>query len=371
MTKRVYLDNNSTMAMPEEVRNFIIELMSLPLNASSLHEAGRFAKGIIEEARRQVASLVGVGGTSRGAYQLIFTSSGTESNNLLMHNFKDADIFVSAIEHHSILKLKDYIPSVKVIRVTDRGIADLEHLEELLSASKTEKKLVSVMLANNETGILQPLKEVVEIARKAGGYVHTDAMQAAGKIEVNLPELDVDFLSLSAHKFGGPVGAGAMLHRSSHHLLPLLVGGGQERGARSGTENVVAIAGFGKAAELAKRQLEEGRKHMLALQTFLEERVLAKKPKSRIVGYGMDRLPNTTLIVTPADSAERQLIALDLQGICVSAGSACSSGKIGRSHVLEAMGMGEDEVKSAIRVSTSPAGTLQEIELFIDKFSRI
>jgi cysteine desulfurase len=369
--KRVYLDNNSTMEMLPEVQKLMVNLMARPLNPSSLHESGRHAKALIEEARKQVAELVGVDDINRGAYKLIFTSSGTESNNLILQNFREADVFVSSIEHTSLLKLQEYLPNIKVVCVNKDGMLDLDHLEHLLAQSNADKKLVSVMLANNETGIIQPLQKVVEIARKYGAEVHSDAVQALGKIEVNLPELDLDFMTVSAHKFGGPVGAAGLFYKSCHHIVPLMIGGGQERGGRSGTENVLAITGFGKAAEVIKDRVVANEKHLRILQQRLEKGLSIEKLGSRVIGCGVDRLPNTSLIVTPLELAERQLIALDLLGIEVSAGSACSSGKVGRSHVLEAMGLPEDEVGSAIRISTSPNNTVEEIDRFIETFAKV
>jgi cysteine desulfurase len=365
---KVYLDNNSTMQLLPEVLEYMVALMSQPLNPSSLHASGRNAKSYIEQARKDIASLVGVRDVNRGPYNLTFTSSGTEANNLVMHNFKDADIFVSSIEHYSILKFQDYGLNIKLINVKTNGLVDPDHLEWLLSQSMAPKKLVSVMLANNETGIIQPLKEIASVARKYSALVHSDAVQAAGKIPIHLTELDLDFMTLSSHKFGGPIGAGALIYQSKHQLLPLMVGGGQERGVRSGTENVSAIVGFGKAAEIVKARLETNYNHLKSMQKVLEETLLAKNPEIKVIGKELDRLPNTSLIINPGCSSEKQLIALDLQGIEVSSGSACSSGKVSKSHVLEAMNLLESETKSAIRVSTSHFNNMEDINIFLEKF---
>jgi cysteine desulfurase len=361
----IYLDHNATTPVHPEVKKVMIGLMDKAPNPSSVHKNGRAAKAIIENAREQIMNLAHANSTE---YQLIYTSCGTEANNLIINNFKDADVFISGIEHLSIFGFKDYLSSIKVIKVDRNGILDLHDLEDNLKNSKCDKKLVSVMLANNEAGVIQPLDLIVEVAKKYGALVHSDLAQVLGKISVNITELELDFATISAHKFGGPMGAGALIAGLAHHIKPMIIGGGQERGARAGTENLLAIAGFGKAAEVAKEELESRHNKMRDLQEYLENNL----PSGfSVVASAVPRLPNTSLLIAKNMSAQNLLIALDLKGIMVSTGSACSSGKIGKSHVLAAMNYDENEAQSAIRVSVSQYNTKDEIDEFIQACNEI
>jgi cysteine desulfurase len=227
------------------------------------------------------------------------------------------------------------------------------------------------MLANNETGIIQPIKKICDIAHDYGVLVHSDCVQAAGKIEIDLPDLGIDFLSISGHKFGGPMGSAALVAKTSIPLQPQIIGGGQERSLRSGTENVPAIVGFGEAAKLAKNELSERQAHMLKLQTKLEKMLLASDHDIKIVGTDVDRLPNTSLIFNLNKKAELQLIALDLKGVAVSSGSACSSGKTSPSHVLSACGYSDEIIYSALRISVGINTTEQDIDKFIEIYNEI
>lgn len=366
----IYLDHNATTCIHPQVKEIMAHLTEDPLNASSIHTYGRKAKNIIENSRHKIKSLINIKDESRDYdYRVIFTSSGTEANNLVLSNFHDADIFVSAIEHSSILFISTQASNIKIIKVDNKGLVDLEHLNDLLSKSSNNKKLISVMLANNETGIIQPLKEVVTVANKFNAIVHSDIVQALGKIDVDIIDLGIDLATISAHKFGGPLGAGALIAKSKLSIKAQIFGGGQEQGARSGTENVSAIAGVGLAAEIVKGELKNRMKKMQELQIRLEHG-LVKIVK--VIGDDVLRLPNTSLI-TSSNSLDTmtQLIALDLKGFAVSPGSACSSGKFSKSHVLEAMNLSGDEIKSAIRVSTSYTNTNIEIDYFIEAFKQI
>jgi cysteine desulfurase len=364
----IYLDHNATTETHPQVLELISDLMKSPFNASSVHTSGRKAKSIIENARMQIASLLKID-LKNFNYQIIFTSTGTEANNLMLSNFKDADIFISATEHMSIYAHTEYLPNIKTIKVDSNGIIDLEDLTNLLVTSTNDKKLVSVMLANNETGVIQPIEEVVEIATKFSAIVHSDLVQAVGKIDVDIGKLGLDFATISGHKFGGIQGAGALIAKSRHTILPMIIGGGQEKGIRSGSENVPAIAAMGMAATILKRELDERHLKMKSLQERLEQ----KLPNVRIVAKDVLRLPNTSLIINSGRlDAATQLIALDLRGFAVSSGAACSSGKAASdSHVLSAMGIAKSVMRSAIRVSLSYNNNFDEIDSFVKAINEI
>ena len=365
----IYLDHNATTSIDPRVKELIISLMNKGLNPSSTHSVGRFAKNIIETARSQIAVALGVTLSSR-EYNITFTSSGTESNNLIMKNFYDGDIFISAIEHLSIYNHMNYTPNIKVIRVNAQGLVDLEYLEELLSQSNASKKLVSVMMANNESGVIQDIAGIGKITKKYDARFHSDLVQGFGKIPINIKLLGLDFATISGHKIGGGQGGAALISSSNFQLIPIIIGGGQEKLVRSGTENVLAIAGFGLASELRRENISENYVKIKKLQENLEKR-LTKYPNVNIVSNDVARLPNTTLITIPNTDAQVKLIRFDLRNICVSSGSACSSGKISKSHVLTNMGVGEEEAKSSIRVSLSHTNTVSDIEAFIKAFEGI
>ncbi|MCZ6902439.1 MAG: cysteine desulfurase family protein [Rickettsia endosymbiont of Ixodes persulcatus] len=365
----IYLDHNATTVIDLRVKEFIISLMDTELNPSSAHSSGRFAKNIIEIARSQIAMALGITLSSR-EYDITFTSSGTESNNLIMKNFYDGDIFISAIEHLSIYNHIKHAPNIKIIKVDNRGLVDLKHLEELLSQSSTAKKLVSVMIANNESGVIQDIAEISKITKKYEAKFHSDLIQSLGKIPINIKELGLDFATISGHKIGAGQGSSALISNSNFHVTPMIIGGGQEKGVRSGTENVLAIAGLGLAAELVTKDISEKYIKIKSLQETLEKK-LKKYPNVNIISENVSRLPNTSLFTVPGTDAQIKLIGFDLRNICVSSGSACSSGKISKSHVLTNMGVEEEEAKSSIRVSLSHNNTLEDIEAFIKAFEEI
>jgi cysteine desulfurase len=366
----IYLDHNATTYIHPGVVKKMKDLMFWPSNPSSVHAYGRKAKSYLEEARKNIASLVGIAGCFKD-YQIIFTASGTEANNLMLSNFSDGEIFISNVEHPSIFSHYKIAKNVKLIKVNNNGIIDLEDLREKLTVSKSEKKLVSAIMANNETGIIQPIKKITEIVHQYGAKIHSDCVQSAGKIDINLLDLDADFISISAHKFGGPVGAAALIGKMSTPLRAQIIGGGQERGMRAGTENILAIAGFGEAAILAKKGLKERSSRMAELRLKLENGLLASDSSIEIVGKNLDRLPNTSLIINPRYKAETQLIALDLKGVAISSGSACSSGRVSESHVLEAMGYSKEKMASALRISIGWNTEEQEIEKFLEIYNEI
>jgi len=365
----IYLDHNATTVVDPKVKEYITSLMDKELNPSSAHSSGRFAKNIIETARSQIAAALGITVSSR-EYDIIFTSSGTESNNLIMKNFYDGDIFISAIEHLSIYNHINYAPNIKVIRVNTQGLVDLEHLEELLSQSNATKKLVSVMMANNESGVLQDIAKIGKITKKYDARFHSDLVQGFSRISINIKELGLDFATISGHKIGAGQGSSVLISNSNFQVTPIIIGGGQEKGIRSGTENVLAIAGLGLAAELMTKDIAEKYIKIKSLQEILEKK-LEKYLNVNIVSNSVARLPNTTLITIPNTDAQIKLIGFDLRNICVSSGSACSSGKISKSHVLTNMGMSEEEAKSSIRVSLSHTNTVSDIEAFIKAFEEV
>jgi cysteine desulfurase len=349
----VYLDYNASAPVKPAVVAAMTELLGRVGNASSVHGFGRQARRAVEQAREQVASLVGA-----KPAQVIFTASGTEANNLALRGFPERVLLVSAIEHESVLRAA---PDATIIPVGSDGVVDLARLEALLAAA-ARPALVSVMLANNETGIVQPVAELVALAHRHGALVHTDAVQAPGRLKLDMAALGVDLLTVSGHKSGGPQGAAALIARSDPAAL--LVGGGQERGRRAGTENVAALAGFGVAAELAAAELAEA-PSLVRLRDALEAGVRAASNKAVVIGAGQARLPNTSCLALPGIKAETQVMALDLAGVAVSAGSACSSGKVSASHVLAAMGLPRTVAASAIRVSLGWTTGDHDVERFV------
>ncbi|MBW8268679.1 cysteine desulfurase family protein [Caldovatus aquaticus] len=340
-----YLDANATEPLRPAAREAAIAAFDLPGNPSSVHAAGRAARRLLETAREQVAARFG----ARPA-GVVFTAGGTEANALALHGLgAGRRLLVGATEHPSVWAAARAVAGEAVVTVPVRsdGQADLEALAALLARPAAPPALVCLMAANNETGVLHPLAEAAALCRAHGALLHVDAVQAAGRVPVSLAALGADSLALSGHKLGGPKGAGALLLRPGLDPAPLVPGGGQERGRRGGTEPLPAIAGLAAAAAEA---LPERAAALAALRDRLEEGVRALAPEARIVGAAAPRLPNTSCILLPGVPAETQVIALDLTGVRVSAGAACSSGKVARSPVLEAMGLGA-AAGEAIRVS--------------------
>jgi len=359
MPEPIYLDYNATAPVRPEAARAAGDAMTAVGNASSVHRFGRDARRRVEHAREQVAGLVGA-----TPAQVVFTAGGTEANNLALGAHAGRRVLVAAVEHDSVLRT---LPDAEVLPVDADGRVDLDALRGMLAAEPSPA-LISVMLANNETGVIQPVAEIAALAREHGARVHCDAVQAAGKIPVDVGALDVDLLTLSAHKLGGPQGAGALVVTDDRPLMPHMRGGGQERGYRAGTENVPAIAGFGVAAGMALAE----RDHMRTLGDWrarLEAEAAAHAPDVVIHGAGAPRLPNTTCIGLPGVAAETQLMKLDLAGIAVSSGSACSSGKVHDSHVLTAMGAAEPG--TAIRVSMGWNTRAADLDRFLEVWSRL
>ncbi len=354
MERWVYLDHNATVPVKPEVAAVIAEALAECGNPSSVHRFGRRSRRLLEDARDQVAALIGV---SPGA--VIFTSGGSEANALALALASGRPMLLGATEHDSVLKAA---PDAARVPVDSGGLILADALRELL-ASAGAPAFVSIQLANNETGVIQPIPELADIVHAAGGLLHTDAAQAPGRIPVECAALGADLVTLSAHKMGGPQGAGALILLADLSPMPIIRGGGQERGWRAGTENLPGIVGFGRAAELARYDLDRAAP-VRELRDRLERRILRLAPSARVHGSSSPRLPNTSCIGMPGVESEAQVMALDLAGIAVSAGSACSSGKLRRSGVLEAMGVAPADAGSAIRASLGQATTAAEIERF-------
>ncbi len=350
MSGIAYLDHNATSPIRPVAFDSMVEALRAGGNPSSVHKQGRAARARINAARRSVAALVGA-----LPLEVVFTSGGTEANSLALNGTGRKRVLVSVIEHDSVRRA---VPQAEIIPVDANGVVDLAELERML-ASSAEPALVSVMFANNETGVLQPVAEIVRLARAAGALVHCDAVQGAGKVTVDLHGIVVDYLSLSAHKLGGPTGVGALILRNGVPFVTDRRGGGQETNRRAGTENVAGIVGFGVAAA------ESGKGLSSDLRDRLEAALLDIAPDARIFGAGVSRLPNTTCISMPGVQAETQVMALDLAGVAVSAGAACSSGKVTRSAVLAAMGVRDAEAETAVRISCGWNTVSEDIERLI------
>jgi len=365
--KRTYLDYNASAPLRREARAAMLSTLDAVGNPSSVHAEGRVARAIIETAREQVASLV-----NAKPSEVVFVSGATEANNWVLSAGWDA-IALARFEHDSVTSPVAASGATRIdISISRNGVAKLEGVGEALAASAAASKrtLLTLMTANNETGVIQPVAEVAALAREHGACVHTDAVQAPGRIPVDFAALGVDALSLSAHKLGGPHGVGALVVRDGGDLRALIKGGGQERRRRGGTENISGIAGFGAAAEVGEKEQGAAR-HMAKLRDRLEIGLLRTTPTAVIIGKDAPRLANTTYVALPGKLAETLVIKLDLEGIAVSAGAACSSGKVGSSHVLEAMNLGPEMARSAVRVSLGTETKDDNITAFLKAWEKI
>ncbi|HEX2151253.1 MAG TPA: cysteine desulfurase family protein [Stellaceae bacterium] len=362
MTRReTYLDWNATAPLRPEAAAAIGAALAHCGNPSSVHRSGRAARHSIERARKAVASLVNAEPDT-----VVFVSGGTEANHLALLGGGRERVLVSSVEHNSVLQA---IPAAERIPVDRNGIVDLAALEAMLRADP-RPALVSVMLANNETGIVQPAARVAAIAHAHGALFHCDAVQAAGKLPLNAADLGADLISLSAHKFGGPPGIGALVVTGGAEPNAMIRGGGQERGRRAGTENLPGIAGFAAAAEAAIAGLAHYER-VRRLRDGLERAALAAVPEAQIIGAAVPRLPNTAALALPGIASETQVIALDLDGVMVSAGAACSSGKVGPSHVLQAMGLPPGIAGATIRISLGWTTAETDIDHFLEAWTAL
>lgn len=356
MTQPIYLDYNATAKVRPEAIRTLAETLAEVGNASSVHAPGRRARALVEGARGDIAALVGA-----SPDQLVFTSGGTEANNQVMRDADPARCFVSATEHPAIL---DACPGARRLAVGADGIIDLAAMDEELAGAEGPQ-WVAVMLANNETGVVQPVAEAAEIAHRHGARLHCDAVQAVGKIPVDFDALGADTMAMTAHKFGGPQGIGALAVRDRDAVDCLMRGGGQERGMRGGTESVAQIAAFGATARIAAENLD-GYAALAGMRDRMEARLAQTTPGFRVFGGAAPRLPNTSKVMMPGVSSETQVMSFDLAGIAVSAGSACSAGRVEPPYVLTAMGVADEDALCALRISLGWDTSEGDIERFIE-----
>ena len=370
----IYLDHAATTPVRPEVVEAMLPYFSESYgNASSVHVFGQKARKALEDARERVAACIGA-----APKEILFTSGGTESDNLAVKGVafagkkKGAHLIASRIEHHAILNCCKYLEKegfeVSYLPVDRTGIVDLAAVEE---AIRPDTALVSVMLANNETGVIEPLREIADIASRKGVPVHTDAVQAVGKIPVNVDELGVDLLSISAHKIYGPKGVGALYVRKGTRIAPLQHGGHHEHNRRAGTENVAGIVGLARAMELAQQELPQAARRLGALRNRLESRILQTIECTYLNGHPEKRLPNIANISVEFVEGESLLLSLDMRGIAVSTGSACTSGTLEPSHVLQAMGVDPALAQGSLRFSLGRQNTEEEMEAVVSALTEI
>jgi cysteine desulfurase len=362
----IYLDYNATAPLH---KNVIKKIQNLKFeefgNPSSVHKIGRNSKKIVEEVRRNILSIL-----KAKNYDLIFTSGATESNNLAIKGFikknNIKNIFSLQTEHSSVIDVvKNLDIEKKFFNINHNGTVNLKEIEEVLS-KQTNSFLVSIMFANNESGIINPIYEISKIVRKYKGIMHCDGVQSLGKIEIDLDSLDVDLFAISSHKIGGPTGIGALLINTRNNIFPEIIGGGQEKNLRSGTENFLGIVGFGEAINEVNNLTKICNSEIKNNRDLLETKLKKLSNEIKIFGEDTDRLANTCYFAYPSMTSENQVIALDQHGICVSSGAACSSGKVEPSHVLKAMQVDEKYIHSAIRVSLGWDSTKEQIETFLN-----
>jgi cysteine desulfurase len=364
--RRVYLDNNATTPVLPEVfeamRPYFAEHFG---NASSIHHHGQETRAAVERARESVAALLGC-----RASEVVFTSGGTEGDNLAISGLTRAGdhVISSTIEHHAVLNSCKHLEAmgceVTYVPVDGRGLIDPDDVRRAL---RPQTELITIMMANNETGVLQPIEEIGEIAAEADVYFHTDAVQAAGKVPIEVNRLGCDLLSISGHKLHAPQGVGAIYVRKGTILQPMFYGGSHERSRRAGTENVPGIIGLGKAVELAREALERGDiTRMSAMRDHIERTILGGVEATGVNGEGAPRVPNTTNIHFDYIEGEALVIALDLKGLAVSTGAACSSGAIEPSHVLTAMGLAPEIARASLRFSLGKQTTPEDVEFALD-----
>ena len=362
----IYLDYNATAPLH---KNVIKIIQSLKLedfgNPSSVHKIGRNSKKIVEEVRRNILSIL-----KASNYDLVFTSGATESNNLAIKGFIKKNniktIYSLETEHASVVDVvKSLDIQKKFFKINTNGTVNLNEIDELLS-KETGKFLLSIMFANNESGIIHPIKEISKIVKKYKGIIHCDGVQSLGKIEIDLDGLDLDLFSISSHKIGGPTGIGALLINSRNNISPEIIGGGQEKNLRSGTENFLGILGFGEVINEVQSLSKICNSQVKTNRDFLEANLKKLSNEIKIFGEDTNRLGNTCYFAYPSMTSENQVIALDQKGIFVSSGAACSSGKVEPSHVLKAMKVDDKYIHSAIRVSLGWDSTKDQIETFFN-----
>ena len=360
-TKTIYFDHNATSPLLPEIKEQMDAIALLPLNTSSVHSYGKMAKKILETSRANLLRSL----NAPDRYQAIFTSTGTEANNIALSGMVGYHSMATVIEHPSVLNVaKD-----SVIPVDVEGVVDLNKLEQLLSTHQ-HPVIVSVMMANNEVGVIQPMEEIIHICRRYKAIIHTDASQSFGRLPIDLEKLDVDLLTMSVHKCGGPLGSAALIFKKDLRLHSIIQGGGQEYGFRPGTVNVHAIYGLGILCSILQKTINSFQK-LRGLRDHLEYEL--KKISNEVIIFAQNalRLPNTSSIAMPGVLNETQLIHFDLSGFAVSAGSACSSGKVDAPYVQMAMGYTEADAKNSIRVSLGPKNTNEEVKNFIQAWKAL
>lgn len=362
----IYFDYNATTPLRDGVWQAMSEVAVSPLNASSIHSNGREAKRILNDARNKIAKAFGAEGAT-----IVFTSCGTESNNMALACIKGMQTIVtSEVEHASIAKPASYMNNV-LVGVDENGLLDLDRLKEICEKLKDTKFIVSIIHANNETGVIQNINVIKQIVFENGGFLHLDASQSAGKTAFDFNNFGCDMATISAHKFGGPKGVAALIIKSGLEILPILHGGGQERFLRAGTENLISIVGMAFAAEQAVERLKVEGERIREIRDFIESGIKKLTPEAHIFGTKAERLPNTISVALKPQTSETQMINFDLSGVEVSAGSACSSGRVVTSHVLVAMGVDHELAKCAIRISIGFNTTLKEAEEFLSIWGRV
>ena len=350
----INFDQNATTKLASEALKSIVETYANSGNASSVHSLGRKAAMLIEEARNDLS-----GALKAQNYEIFFTSGGTEANNMVLFSDDFAQIFRSSFEHGSVYNVKPLGIDIIDLATDSNGVINLQDLREKIAKTSNKNFLVSLMLANNETGAIQPVKEAAQIIHQLGGLIHTDLVQAFGKIAVDLEDLNVDFATVSAHKINGPQGAGAVLVRKGINIRPLIFGGGQEKGKRAGTPNTAAIVGFGAAIKLLPQRLAK-LQEIMQIRDFIESEIKKIAQNNvQIFSQNVARVPNTSFIAIRGGDAQTQLIHFDLNQIMVSSGTACSSGTVSGSRVLNAMGV-EKDFLGAIRIGLGPDNTKAE-----------
>lgn len=380
VSRYIYLDNNATTPLHPEVKKAIVQAMECYGNASSFHTPGREARKIIEEARENIAQFIGA-----SPDEIIFLGSGSEANNTVLNiascsscgcthkQITDKSIATSSIEHPCVLEtarcMSDKGKNVIYLKVDEFGKVDMKQLEELISTDHVG--LVSVMMANNEMGTVQDIKTITKIVRSYGILMHTDAVQALGKIPVNVKDLDVDFLSLSAHKIYGPKGVGVLYVRKGTPFCPFIRGGHQEKGRRAGTENTLGIIGFSKAVEMLRKEMDNSVHYYQFLKDKLKSGIMQAIPRIKFNGHPRESLPNTLNVSFEGAEGESILLYLDLEGIAVSTGSACSSGSLEPSHVLLAMGVSAERAHGSIRFSFGRENTEEDVDYVLEKLPKV
>jgi cysteine desulfurase len=365
MKKRIFFDNNATTPIATEVLQVMMEAYKEPLNPSSIHYFGRTATRISNQARTYIRNLLGADN-----FQVIFTSGGTESNNLALFGFENYQIITCLIEHPAVYNAA-IKKNARIVKVNDDCVTLISDLEEKIKSVDSKNFIVSIMLANNETGVIQPIKEIAKITHQYGGLMHSDIVQAVGKVKIDLEDLNVDMASISSHKLNGPQGVGALLVKNSLDISPIIFGSSQEGGKRPGTLNVAGCVGLGEACKIAVDKISKYQE-LAVLRNYLEESLIKiARDDAVIFGKKVERLPNTSYIAMRGVDNQTQLIDFDLNGIAVSIGAACSSGSSKPSRVLGAMNVADDLAKNTIRVSLGLQNTKEQVDKFIEIWSNL